>query len=204
MRSRFPRQVGQADSLTVPFCITTLSGFRSVRRFSGAGPLACGRPLGRPARTPHLLVAAKPPCGAGNLACSRLSGGSGNRLAVCNPAPQDSLAATFRGSVRAATVWSGLRAAQNRRGEQTNKDQVGQAGLVSKTVLFGCRKLAVGSCCLLLAALASAADTSAERGKHVIDQAVAALGGDRFLNMQDRVESGRAYSFYREQLSGLS
>ena len=46
--------------------------------------------------------------------------------------------------------------------------------------------------------------TSAERGKHVIDQALAALGGDRFLNMQDRVESGRAYSFYREQLSGLS
>jgi hypothetical protein len=57
---------------------------------------------------------------------------------------------------------------------------------------------------LLVAVAVSGADTSAERGKRVIDQAVAALGGDRFLNMQDRVESGRAYSFYREQLSGLS
>jgi hypothetical protein len=60
------------------------------------------------------------------------------------------------------------------------------------------------ACCFLLAALTSAADTTAERGKHIIDQAVAALGGDHFLHMQDRVESGRAYSFYRDQLSGLS
>lgn len=57
---------------------------------------------------------------------------------------------------------------------------------------------------LLAAAAASAADTSAERGKRAIDQALAALGGEHFLNMQDRVESGRAYSFYRDQLSGLS
>lgn len=42
------------------------------------------------------------------------------------------------------------------------------------------------------------------RGKTVIDSALAALGGRNFLNMQDRVESGRAYSFYRERLSGLS
>ncbi len=48
------------------------------------------------------------------------------------------------------------------------------------------------------------AETSQQRAKRVIDEAVAALGGDRFLNMKDRVESGRAYSFYREQLSGLS
>jgi hypothetical protein len=59
-------------------------------------------------------------------------------------------------------------------------------------------------CWFLLAALASGADTSAERGKHTIDQAIAALGGDHFLNMPDRVESGRVYSFYREKLSGLS
>jgi hypothetical protein len=49
-----------------------------------------------------------------------------------------------------------------------------------------------------------AADTSADRGKRTIDRALAAVGGNRFLSMQDRVESGRAYSFYREQLSGLS
>src|SRR5690349_15335477 len=58
---------------------------------------------------------------------------------------------------------------------------------------------------LLLAGLAvSGAESNQERGKRVIDEAVAALGGNRFLTMEDRVESGRAYSFYREQLSGLS
>ena len=49
-----------------------------------------------------------------------------------------------------------------------------------------------------------AAETNLQRGKRVIDQALAAMGGERFLQMQDRVEAGRAYSFYREQLSGLS
>ncbi len=48
------------------------------------------------------------------------------------------------------------------------------------------------------------AQTSQERGKQVIQEALAALGGARFMGMQDRVESGRAYSFYREELSGLS
>ncbi len=42
------------------------------------------------------------------------------------------------------------------------------------------------------------------KAKKVIDDAVAALGGEKFLTMEDRIESGRAYSFYREQLSGLS
>jgi hypothetical protein len=47
--------------------------------------------------------------------------------------------------------------------------------------------------------------TAAEkRGRAVIDDALRALGGEKFLSMQDRVESGRAYSFYREELSGLS
>ena len=46
--------------------------------------------------------------------------------------------------------------------------------------------------------------TRQERGKRVVDEALAALGGERFLAMQDRVESGRVYSFYRERLSGLS
>lgn len=56
----------------------------------------------------------------------------------------------------------------------------------------------------LLVLGAAHAETSLERGKRVIDEAVAALGGDRFLQMQDRVETGRAYSFYRQELSGLS
>jgi hypothetical protein len=48
------------------------------------------------------------------------------------------------------------------------------------------------------------AETKQERGKRVVDEALAALGGDKFLAMKDRVESGRAYSFYRDQLTGLS
>lgn len=43
-----------------------------------------------------------------------------------------------------------------------------------------------------------------QRAQKVIDDAVAALGGRKFLAMEDRVESGRAYSFYRDTLSGLS
>jgi hypothetical protein len=58
---------------------------------------------------------------------------------------------------------------------------------------------------LILALVGTAgAQTQADRGKRIIDEALAALGGEKFLAMQDRVESGRAYSFYREQLSGLS
>src|SRR2546423_1761463 len=57
---------------------------------------------------------------------------------------------------------------------------------------------------LVLATCGAAAETSQERGKRVVDEALAALGGEKYLNMQDRVEAGRAYSFYREQLSGLS
>jgi hypothetical protein len=60
---------------------------------------------------------------------------------------------------------------------------------------------------LLLSAAACvtfAAETEAARGKRVIDDAIAALGGDKFLSMQDRVEEGRAYSFYRGRLTGLA
>jgi hypothetical protein len=55
-----------------------------------------------------------------------------------------------------------------------------------------------------LAASAPAAETAQERGKRVVDEALQALGGKAFLNMQDRVESGRAYSFFRAELQGLS
>ncbi len=43
-----------------------------------------------------------------------------------------------------------------------------------------------------------------QRGRELIDQCILALGGRAFLNMQDRLEIGRAYSFYRENLSGLA
>lgn len=55
-----------------------------------------------------------------------------------------------------------------------------------------------------LACLPVLAQEGAGRARRVIDNAVAALGGPAFLHMNNRVESGRAYSFYRERLSGLS
>jgi len=61
---------------------------------------------------------------------------------------------------------------------------------------------------LLLIFSATAALLSAQgieaRGRKIVDDALAALGGQKFLNMQDRIETGRAYSFFHDQLSGLS
>src|SRR5215469_3921300 len=58
---------------------------------------------------------------------------------------------------------------------------------------------------ILAACLAPAlAETNQERGQRVVNECLNALGGDRYLNMQNRSEEGRAYSFYREQLNGLS
>ena len=54
-----------------------------------------------------------------------------------------------------------------------------------------------------LAALASAQDNQV-RGKQLINEMIQALGGEKFLTVQNRVETGRAYSFYNEELSGLS
>lgn len=56
----------------------------------------------------------------------------------------------------------------------------------------------------VFAAVSTAETPAGAKGKKVIDDAIAALGGDQFLAMQDRVETGRAYSFYRDNLSGLS
>lgn len=53
----------------------------------------------------------------------------------------------------------------------------------------------------LVSSLSSAQDA---RAKQIIDDALQALGGEKFLAMTDRVEQGRSYSFYREQLAGLS
>lgn len=56
----------------------------------------------------------------------------------------------------------------------------------------------------LLLALPLAAQSKLERGKKILDEALEALGGARFLAVQDREEEGRVYSFYREALQGLS
>jgi hypothetical protein len=50
---------------------------------------------------------------------------------------------------------------------------------------------------------ARAQENPADRGKRVVSEALQALGGDAFLRMEDRVETGRAYSFYRSELTGL-
>ena len=54
------------------------------------------------------------------------------------------------------------------------------------------------------AATGLAAETAQERGKRVVNEALQALGGNAFLKVEDRVETGRAYSFFREELQGLS
>jgi hypothetical protein len=42
------------------------------------------------------------------------------------------------------------------------------------------------------------------RGREIVEKAIFALGGDGFRQMRTRTEVGRAYSFYREQITGLS
>jgi hypothetical protein len=67
-------------------------------------------------------------------------------------------------------------------------------------------KFYFGCFVLLLAAggwLFSKAQTPPNKGKQIVDQAVAALGGDRFLNMKNRIAKGRIYSFFHDELSGL-
>jgi hypothetical protein len=60
--------------------------------------------------------------------------------------------------------------------------------------------LSTGAC-----AFGQSAQTKSEiRGKKIIDDALAALGGSAFLAMADRTETGRAYSYYHDQISGLS
>jgi len=59
---------------------------------------------------------------------------------------------------------------------------------------------------LLLAGLLASsafAQNDTAKGKKIIEQVLAGMGGQAYLNMQDRVETGRGYSFYHENLSGL-
>jgi hypothetical protein len=57
---------------------------------------------------------------------------------------------------------------------------------------------------LVLCCAAAWAQADAERGKRIVDEALAALGGERFLSTTSRVETGRAYSFFREEVFGLA
>jgi hypothetical protein len=59
---------------------------------------------------------------------------------------------------------------------------------------------------MLLAAAHPAvpADSRQEQGKQLILDSIEALGGDAFLKMRNLTQSGRAYAFYRQDLSGLA
>lgn len=55
-----------------------------------------------------------------------------------------------------------------------------------------------------MAGLGARAETSQQKGKRIVDEALAALGGQAFLNMQNRVEIGRIYSSYNDRVSGMA
>jgi hypothetical protein len=48
------------------------------------------------------------------------------------------------------------------------------------------------------------ADSRQEQGKQLVLESITALGGDAFLKMRNLTQSGRAYAFYRQDLSGLA
>jgi hypothetical protein len=56
----------------------------------------------------------------------------------------------------------------------------------------------------LVLAVPLSAQSSQEAGKRLIQECLAAVGGEAFLNMRDRVVTGRAYQFYQERLRGLA
>lgn len=55
-----------------------------------------------------------------------------------------------------------------------------------------------------LFATASFAQDLQVRGRQIVDEAIAALGGEKFLTVKNRIESGRSFSFFLDELSGLS
>ncbi len=57
---------------------------------------------------------------------------------------------------------------------------------------------------LVVLLAASLCAQTPNRGRAIVDQALTAMGGAKFLAMENRVEQGRLYSFYREQLNGLA
>ena len=57
---------------------------------------------------------------------------------------------------------------------------------------------------LLPAAVSLSAQTRQEKGRQLMEQCLEALGGHRFLQIQDIVQYGRAYAFYRQNIRGLA
>ena len=121
------------------------------------------------------------------------------------PAAMDQVYSDWRevSGVRVPFAWSVMQGGQEiRRSEDSRiQDQLrpDRGGAQQEAMRF--RHIAA---LVFTGALVAHAETSQERGKRLIDDCVQALGGDSYMHMQTRVESGRAYSFYREDLSGLS
>ncbi|HXM45442.1 MAG TPA: hypothetical protein VN924_29665 [Bryobacteraceae bacterium] len=55
-----------------------------------------------------------------------------------------------------------------------------------------------------MAGMGARAETSQLKGRRIVDEALAALGGQAFLNMQNRVETGRIYSSYNDKVNGMA
>jgi len=91
------------------------------------------------------------------------------------------------------------------RDDRTRKAMVCPTARTHECVRHGTKWLfCLLACAALVGGLWAQEETRQARGKRVVDEALAALGGDAFLRVEDRVETGRDYSFYDSKLSGLS
>lgn len=68
------------------------------------------------------------------------------------------------------------------------------------------RRTAIGLAAVgpFLAGPRAQAQTRQERGRQIVDEALAKLGGDAFLEVHNVIATGRAYSFYNAQVNGLA
>ena len=76
-----------------------------------------------------------------------------------------------------------------------------------KRYVLGAAAIGCAVLCLCPAGRSQSAptgETRQQRGKRVVYEGLKALGGDSFRHMEDRVETGRAYSFYQAKTSGTS
>lgn len=55
----------------------------------------------------------------------------------------------------------------------------------------------------ILIAATALPQANPQKGQETIDRAIAALGGDHFLNMRTRLASGRVYSFFHDELNAF-
>ncbi len=66
------------------------------------------------------------------------------------------------------------------------------------------RRFAAAAGLVLASSVRGMAETQQERAKRVIDKCLDALGGDAFRQMPGHLQIGSAYSFYNDEISGLS